>query len=176
MTTLTARMNTALDQYSSWQEPLFEDLHRHPELSMQEERTRGIVAEHLTESGYDIQHIGGGVVGVLENGEGPVVLLRADMDGLPVKEASGLPYASVHTQADAVGQVQSTMHACGHDFHVVAGLGAAKLPAAHREDWNGTFIDLFQPGRRPPPGPPRWWPTGSWTRSRRRRRAWASTC
>lgn len=146
MTTLTARMNTALDQYSSWQEPLFEDLHRHPELSMQEERTRGIVAEHLTESGYDIQHIGGGVVGVLENGEGPVVLLRADMDGLPVKEASGLPYASVHTQADAAGQVQSTMHACGHDFHVVAGLGAAALLAAHREDWSGTFIALFQPG------------------------------
>jgi amidohydrolase len=146
MTTLTDRMTAALEGYAAWQGPLFEDLHRHPELSMLEERTRGIVAEHLTESGYDVRHIGGGVVGVLENGEGPTILMRADMDGLPVKEASGLPYASVHTQADAAGQTQPTMHACGHDFHTVAGLGAAKLLAEHREDWSGTYLALFQPG------------------------------
>ena len=146
MTTLTDRMTTALEQYSAWQEPLLTDLHRHPELSMLEERTREIVDEHLNESGFTVQHIGGGVVGVLENGEGPVVLLRADMDGLPVEEASGLPYASVHTQADADGQVQPTMHACGHDFHTVAGLGAARLLAEHQHDWSGTFIALFPPG------------------------------
>lgn len=120
MTTLTDRMTSALEQYSAWQEPILEDLHRHPELSMLEERTRGIVAEHLTESGFTVQHIGGGVVGVLENGEGPAVLLRADIDGLPVKEASGLPYASEHTQTGADGKEQPTMHACGHDFHTVA--------------------------------------------------------
>ncbi|MGO1285603.1 MAG: amidohydrolase [Brachybacterium sp.] len=146
MTTLTDRMTAALDEYRAWQEPLFEDLHRHPELSMLEERTRGIVAAQLTEYGYEVQHIGGGVVGVLSQGPGPTVLMRADMDGLPVKETSGLPYASAHTQADADGQIQPTMHACGHDFHVVAGLGAAKLLAEHREDWTGTYIALFQPG------------------------------
>lgn len=146
MTTLTSRMTTALEQYSAWQEPLLEDLHRHPELSMLEKRTRGIVADHLSEFGYAVQHIGGGVVGVLENGEGPAVLLRADMDGLPVKEATGLDYASTDTQRDADGQEQPTMHACGHDVHVVAGLGAARLLVAHREDWSGTFIALFQPG------------------------------
>lgn len=146
MTTLTDRMTSALEQYSAWQEPILEDLHRHPELSMLEERTRGIVAEHLTESGFTVQHIGGGVVGVLENGEGPAVLLRADIDGLPVKEASGLPYASEHTQTGADGKEQPTMHACGHDFHTVAGLGAARLLAAHRGDWSGTFMALFQPG------------------------------
>ena len=146
MTTLTDRMTAALESYAAWQGPLFEDLHRHPELSMLEERTRGIVAAQLTEYGYEVQQIGGGVVGVLSRGEGPTILMRADMDGLPVQEASGLPYASEHTQADAAGQIQSTMHACGHDFHVVAGLGAAKLLADHREDWTGTYIALFQPG------------------------------
>ncbi|MGO1569574.1 MAG: amidohydrolase, partial [Brachybacterium sp.] len=105
-----------------------------------------IVAAQLTEYGYEVQQIGGGVVGVLSQGPGPTVLMRADMDGLPVKETSGLPYASAHTQADADGQIQPTMHACGHDFHVVAGLGAAKLLAEHREDWTGTYIALFQPG------------------------------
>ena len=74
------------------------------------------------------------------------MLLRADMDGLPVQEASGLPYASVHSQQDADGTLQPTMHACGHDFHMVAALGAARLLAEHRGDWSGTFIALFQPG------------------------------
>lgn len=146
MTALTEAMATALEEYESWQEPLFEDLHRHPELSMLEERTRGIIAEQLTDFGYEIQEIGGGVVGVLRNGEGPAVLMRADFDGLPVKEESGLEYASTHTQEDADGATQPTMHACGHDFHIVAGLGAAKLLADHREDWQGTYIALFQPG------------------------------
>ena len=146
MPLLTPRMTAALDEYEQWQEPLYEDLHRHPELSMQEERTRGIIAEQLGEYGYEVQSIGGGVVGVLENGEGPVVLLRADVDGLPVQEATGLDFASTHTQEDADGELRPTMHACGHDVHVTAGLGATRLLAAHREDWSGTFIALFQPG------------------------------
>ncbi|MEE1650246.1 amidohydrolase [Brachybacterium sp. J144] len=146
MSTLTPAMTAALEEYASWQEPLFEDLHRHPELSMQEERTTGIVAEQLEGFGYAVQRIGGGVVGVLESGAGPTILHRADMDGLPVREDSGLPYASEHTQADADGVEQPTMHACGHDAHIVTALGAARLLAEHREDWSGTFIALFQPG------------------------------
>ena len=146
MTALTDRMTAALKEYRAWQEPLLTDLHRHPELSMREERTRRIIAAQLAEFGYEVQQIVGGVVGVLSRGEGPTVLLRADMDGLPVQEASGLPYASVHSQQDADGTLQPTMHACGHDFHMVAALGAARLLAEHRGDWSGTFIALFQPG------------------------------
>lgn len=93
---LSASMTAALEQYASWQEPLLEDLHRHPELSMREERTRAIVAEQLSAFGYAVQEIGGGVVEVWENGEGPTVLMRADMDGLPVREASGLPADVAH--------------------------------------------------------------------------------
>ena len=146
MPAVTDRMTAALKEYRAWQEPLLTDLHRHPELSMREERTRRIIAAQLAEFGYEVQQIGGGVVGVLSRGEGPTVLLRADMDGLPVQEASGLPYASVHSQQDADGTLQPTMHACGHDFHMVAALGAARLLAEHRGDWSGTFIALFQPG------------------------------
>ncbi|WP_422116177.1 amidohydrolase [Brachybacterium sp. UNK5269] len=146
MTAPTDRMTAALEDYASWQGPLYEDLHRHPELSMLEDRTRAKITAQLTEYGYEVQTIGGGVVGVLTNGDGPTVLLRADVDGLPVQEASDLPYASVHTQVDAAGEVVHTMHACGHDFHIVAGLGAARLLAKHREDWSGTYIALFQPG------------------------------
>lgn len=146
MTALPASKTAALDALASRQVPLYEDLHRHPELSMREERTRGVVAAQLAEAGYQVQEIGGGVVGVLENGAGPTVLLRADVDGLPVQETTGLPYASIATQEDADGQVRPTMHACGHDVHTAVALGAARLLAAHREAWCGTYVALFQPG------------------------------
>lgn len=146
MPLLDDAMTAALEEMASWQQDLYEDLHRHPELSMHEERTRGIIAAQLRELGCAVQEIGGGVVGVLENGGGPAVLLRADFDGLPVQEATGLPYASEHNQEDAEGQVRRTMHACGHDVHTTAGLGAARLLAEHREAWQGTYLALFQPG------------------------------
>lgn len=146
MSVLSPQMVASLEENTSRSEELFLDFHRRPELSMLEERTRTIVAEQLTEYGYEVQEIGGGVVGVLANGEGRTVLFRADIDGLPVKEASGLDYASTATQADAEGTEQPTMHACGHDFHITAGLGAAKLLAEHRDDWSGTYVALFQPG------------------------------
>ena len=146
MSVLSTQMVSSLEESTSQSEELFLDFHRHPELSMLEERTRGIVAEQLTEYGYEVQEIGGGVVGVLENGDGRTVLFRADMDGLPVQEASGLDYASTATQTDADGTEQPTMHACGHDFHITAGLGAAKLLAEHRDGWSGTYVALFQPG------------------------------
>lgn len=117
---------------------LYEDLHAHPELSDQEHRTAGAAAAWLRERGYTVDEgVGGtGVVGTLRSGEGPVVLLRADMDALPVTEATGLPYSST---------VAGVMHACGHDMHVTCLLGAAHELAATREQWSGTVILVFQP-------------------------------
>ncbi len=116
---------------------IYTDLHRHPELSLEEHATSKMVEEKLTAFGYDVIRIGGtGVVGVLANGEGPVVLARADMDALRVTEATGLPYAS---------EVDGVMHACGHDMHVTTLLGAAKLLSVGRDSWSGTYIALFQP-------------------------------
>ena len=88
---------------------------------------------------------GTGVVGVLRNGDGPVVLLRADMDALPVREATGLPYASAVTGTDTAGNEVPVMHACGHDVHVACLAGAAQLLAEGREHWVGTVVALFQP-------------------------------
>jgi hippurate hydrolase len=131
----------------SWQEDLYRDLHRHPELSHQEERTAGLVAGRLRSAGFEVhERVGGtGVVGVLSNGEGPTVLLRADMDALPVREATGLPYASEVTATDGAGNVVPVMHACGHDVHVACLAGAAQLLADGREHWAGTLVALFQP-------------------------------
>jgi hippurate hydrolase len=136
-----------LDTTRSWQEDLYRDVHRHPELSHHEQRTAGLVADRLRGAGYEVHDgVGGtGVVGVLRNGEGPVVLLRADMDALPVQEATGLPYSSEMSGTDADGNVVPVMHACGHDVHVACLAGAAQLLADGREHWRGTLIALFQP-------------------------------
>ncbi len=104
---------------------------------MQEVQTRAEISRSLTAYGYEVQEIGGGVVGVLTNGDGPTVLFRADIDALPVQEATGLPYASTRP---------GVMHACGHDLHIVCALGAARALATDRESWEGTYIALFQPG------------------------------
>lgn len=120
-----------------WVRDVYQDLHRHPELSLEEHRTAQLIAEKLTTFGYEVTHLGGtGVVGVLSNGEGTTVLARADMDALPVTEATGLDYSST---------VAGVMHACGHDVHVSTLLGAAKLMADGRAAWSGTYIALFQP-------------------------------
>ena len=136
-----------LEHSRAWQEDLYRDVHRHPELSHQERRTAGLVANRLREAGYEVHEgIGGtGVVGVLRNGEEPAVLLRADMDALPVQEATGLPYASVASTSDADGNPVPVMHACGHDVHVACLAGAAQLLADGREHWSGTLVALFQP-------------------------------
>ncbi|MFV8184916.1 amidohydrolase [Streptomyces sp. AF1B] len=116
----------------------YRDLHRHPELSLQEHRTAARFAERLAKAGYETaEGIGGtGVAGVLRNGEGPTVLLRADMDALPVQEETGLPYAS---------EVPGVMHACGHDLHVTWLAGAAEALAAGRDAWSGTLLVVGQP-------------------------------
>jgi amidohydrolase len=135
-----------LDAQYGWQRELYMDLHRNPELSLRETRTAGIIEEKLRGFGYEVRRIGGtGVVGVLRNGEGRTVLSRADIDALPVKEATGLDYASTATSTDEAGATVDVMHACGHDMHVATLLGAAKLMADRRDKWSGTYIPLFQP-------------------------------
>lgn len=128
-------------------ENLYKDLHAHPELSMQETRTAGIAAQRLRDAGYDVtKGVGNtGVVGLLRNGDGPVVMLRADMDALPVAEATGLPYASKATATDREGKSVPVMHACGHDMHTTCLSGAAALLAQMRDTWQGTVMAVFQP-------------------------------
>ncbi len=136
-----------LDRVRGWQEDLYRQLHQHPELSHQEHRTAAAVAQRLRDSAFQVtEGIGGtGVVGVLRAGDGPAVLLRADMDALPVRESTGLPYASTSTATDATGTDVPVMHACGHDVHVACLLGAAALLAGHQDQWRGTLVVLFQP-------------------------------
>jgi hippurate hydrolase len=128
-------------------ETLYTDIHAHPELSMQETRTAGLAADRLRAAGYDVTTGVGttGVVGLLRNGDGPTVMLRADMDALPVREATGLPYASTITATDRDGTTVPVMHACGHDMHVTWLVGATTLFARAREAWHGTLLAVFQP-------------------------------
>ena len=128
-------------------EALYTDIHAHPELSMQETRTAGLAAEHLRAAGYEVSTGVGktGVVGLLRNGDGPVVMLRADMDALPVQEATDAPYASKVTAVDHEGNTVPVMHACGHDMHVAWLVGATTLMAQHRGSWKGTLMAVFQP-------------------------------
>ncbi|KAL8688692.1 MAG: hypothetical protein Q9218_005464 [Villophora microphyllina] len=130
-------------------ETLYKHLHSHPELSYQERETAATAASHLRsiDAGYEIHSsIGGhGLVGLLKNGDGKTILLRADMDALPVKEDTGLEYASQVTMRDNDDVMKPVMHACGHDFHVTALLAAAERLAKMKDHWTGTLIVLFQP-------------------------------
>ena len=128
-------------------ESVYKDIHSHPELSMQENRTARIAADHLGTVGYEVTTGIGktGVVGLLRNGDGPTVMLRADMDALPVQEATGLPYASSATAIDSGGRAVPVMHACGHDMHVTWLIGASSLFAQARDAWRGTLMVVFQP-------------------------------
>jgi hippurate hydrolase len=128
-------------------EALYTDVHANPELSMQESRTAAIAAGHLRQAGFEVTTGVGntGVVGLLRNGNGPTVMLRADMDALPVAEATGLPYASKVTAKDKDGHTVPVMHACGHDMHVTWLVGATTLLARSREHFRGTVMAVFQP-------------------------------
>ncbi|MEU6476487.1 amidohydrolase [Streptomyces sp. NPDC047017] len=136
-----------LDELGPRLADLYRDLHRHPELSLQEHRTAGLLADGLRPLGFEVtEQVGGtGVVGVLRNGDGPVVMLRADIDALPVAERTGLPYASTERATDADGQEVPVMHACGHDMHATCLLGAATLLAGATTAWAGTLLVVFQP-------------------------------
>ena len=128
-------------------EALYRDLHAHPELAFQEHRTAGIAAERMRTLGLEvIEGIAGtGVAAVLSNGPGRTVWLRADMDGLPVEELTGLDYASTATALGADGVETPVMHACGHDIHVTWLVGAMEKLAAARDGWSGTVVAIFQP-------------------------------
>ena len=129
-------------------EAAYKDIHSHPELSMQETRTAQIAETHLRGLGFEVTPKVGktGVVGLLNHGDGPVVMLRADMDALPIQEATGLPYASKAVGHGADGAQVPVAHSCGHDMHVACLMGAASLFARAREGWKGTLMVVFQPG------------------------------
>ena len=129
-------------------ESIYKDIHANPELSMQEQRTAGIAAGWLRQHGYEVSEKVGrtGVVGLLRNGEGPTVLLRADMDALPMQENTGLPYASKKTVSNKFGQQTPVAHSCAHDMHVTWLMGATRILAENRDKWRGTVMAVFQPG------------------------------
>ena len=126
---------------------LYRELHASPELSLQEAKTAAKMAERLKGLGFAVTTgIGGhGVVGVLKNGKGPTVLLRTDLDGLPVEEKTGLEYASKVTAIDKTGATVGVMHACGHDVHMTSWIGAATLLVKSKSSWRGTLIMVAQP-------------------------------
>jgi hippurate hydrolase len=126
---------------------LYRDLHQHPELSLQEEETAKKMAARLRALGFEVtERVGGfGVVGVLRNGDGPTLLVRTDIDALPVKEQTGLPYASMVTAKNESGVLVPVMHACGHDLHMTAWVGTATLLAKDRARWRGTLLFVGQP-------------------------------
>ncbi len=126
---------------------LYQDLHANPELSFQEHETAAKLAERARALGFTVTEGVGrtGVVAVMENGEGPTVMLRADMDGLPVIEQTGLPFASTRTAVPASGVETGVMHACGHDTHMAAWIGAAQLLAERKDQWSGTLVMILQP-------------------------------
>lgn len=146
-TSSIAEILAGLPATSAWQEPFYRELHEHPELSFQETKTASLAASKLKEFGYEvIEEIGRtGVVGILRNGEGKTVLMRADMDALPMRENTELPYASKATAVDDEGNTVGVAHTCGHDVHVTCLLGGAELIARAPQSWSGTFIALFQP-------------------------------
>ena len=134
---------------------IYKDLHSHPELSGQEERTAALVAKELRAAGCEVtEHFGKyensklkpyGVVGVMKNGNGPTVLVRTDMDALPVEEETGLPYASKIVAKDGEGRDVHVMHACGHDVHIAAFIGIARILGKLKDQWHGTIVFVAQP-------------------------------
>jgi len=144
---LAASPLDGLDQIYPQLDALYIDLHKNPELSTKEQRTSARMAEELRKLGYEVTAgVGGtGVVGVLRNGKGPTVLLRTELDALPVEEKTGLPYASTATGVNPQGQTVPVMHACGHDVHMAGWTGAATLLARMKDRWRGTVLMIAQP-------------------------------
>jgi hippurate hydrolase len=146
--TFAQDLNQAVRQDMTGLMEIYRDLHQHPELSMQETRSAGILAAEARRLGFDVTTgVGGtGVVAVMRNGDGPVLLLRADMDALPVEEQTGLPFASTVRGTSLAGVESGVMHACGHDTHMTSWIGTARRLAAMRDQWHGTLIMIGQPG------------------------------
>ncbi|WEK21063.1 MAG: M20 family metallopeptidase [Candidatus Pedobacter colombiensis] len=146
--TFNDKMEGFVDQLLPELEEIYKDIHQNPELSMQEFRTAKIAADYLTKYQFEVSTEIGvtGVVGLMKNGDGPIVMLRADMDALPVKEDTGLPYSSTKISRDEEGIEVGVSHVCGHDLHVTWLMGAARLFSEHRDQWKGTLMAVFQPG------------------------------
>ena len=143
-----AQVAAAVDaDYDSYLSPLFVHFHENPELSFLEHKTAARMAAELRKTGADVtENFGGtGVVGMMKNGDGPLILVRADMDGLPVEEKSGLPYASDATQVGMDGKEYPVMHACGHDTHITSMVGTARWLAENKDKWSGTVMFVVQP-------------------------------
>jgi amidohydrolase len=128
-------------------ETLYIDLHKAPELSLHEEKTAARLADGLRKAGFDVtEGVGGvGIVGILRNGDGPIVMMRTDLDALPLEEKTGLAYASHVKVKDDSGNEVSVMHACGHDIHMASWLGTARILAANKSRWKGTLMMVGQP-------------------------------
>src|SRR6476469_10388713 len=151
--------DTTVDQLAEGELPsllaIYKDLHAHPELSTREEQTSALVAKELRAAGCEVtdhfgkyddpNYKGYGVIGLMKNGTGPTVLVRTDMDALPVEEETGLPYASKVTAKDNAGQDVHVMHACGHDAHVSILIGVARSLAKLKDQWRGTIVFVGQP-------------------------------
>jgi len=133
--------------YDAHLSALFKHFHANPELSFVEFKTAARIAQELRAVGFTVTEKVGqtGIVAILENGEGPLVALRADMDGLPVRELVDIPYASKATQTNSIGYEQPVMHACGHDVHITALVGTARAMAARKDEWSGTLMLIGQP-------------------------------
>lgn len=140
-------INRIIDQSFPRLESIYQELHANPELSLQEVHTSARLAEELEKLGIPVtKNIGGyGIVGVLSNGEGPVVMIRTDMDALPIAEETGLQFASTKIATGQNGQQTPVMHACGHDFHMTTWLGIAKIFTQMKDKWNGTLLFVGQP-------------------------------
>lgn len=140
-------VQSRINQESSRLVTLYKELHAHPELSYQEEKTAAQIADQLKEAGFEVTaKVGGhGIVGVLRNGAGPTILIRTDLDALPVKEETGLSYASQARTRDDKGNEVNVMHACGHDMHMTVFSGTARVLAALKDQWKGTLVMIGQP-------------------------------
>src|ERR1035437_1078270 len=142
-----APLSAQVDSVYPQVETLYMDLHRHPELSLHEVNTAAKLAARLRELGYDVtEKVGGtGVGGILRNGAGPTVMLRTELDALPVEEKTGLAYASTVRTKDDAGHDVPVMHACGHDIHMAAWVGTATIMAHSKSEWHGTLVLIAQP-------------------------------
>jgi amidohydrolase len=146
-TDINERISARIDAEYPSLDVIYRQVHANPELSLMEVKTSALVAKELRAAGLAVtENVGGyGVVGVLANGPGPTLLLRSDMDALPLAEVTGLPYASTALVKDASGREQPAMHACAHDTHVAWLIGAARVLSALRADWQGTIVFVAQP-------------------------------
>lgn len=147
MVTFTQSLEEQVRQVLPSIKTIYKDIHQNPELSMQEVRTAGIAASKMRDAGFKVtEHVGKtGVVGILKNGEGPTVMIRADMDALPLLEKTGVPYISTKTSVNAKGETVPVAHSCGHDIHTSWLIGAAEVLSKSLKIWHGTLMVVFQP-------------------------------